>query len=217
MSTPFLKKLRREAIASPKKAALLGLLLLAAAYFWAPLLRQWTRSPENTAESTPALAASQPLAPPGANLPPVATGSPTAAASAIAAAPPKFHWRQLAEAIQTDPLMRPLPPAAELDANRDPFVDPKPPQTVQATAEPQPPPEDEATPGELGFVLSSTIVGPARRTAVVNGKVCTLGVELASGEGRVFVVKRIEPWGVVLERGGKQFELELPRPSPETR
>lgn len=214
MSTPFLKKLRREAVASPQKAALLGLLLLAAAYFWAPLLRQWTSSPENAAEST---AAQPPTAPASANSAPIATGNPTATASAVAAAPPKFHWRQLAEAIEHDPLMQPLPPAAHLDAKRDPFVDPQPPQTAQIAPESERPREDEATPGELGLVLSSTIVGPARRTAVVNGKVCTLGGELASGEGRVFVVTRIEPWGVVLERGGKQFELELPRPSPSVR
>lgn len=225
MSTPFLKKLRREATANPKKAGLLGLLLLVAVYFWAPLLRQWTRSAENapdtSAAAPPAAATSAPPAAAtsgGAVAPPLAAatpvGTPTLSAPAAApSAPPKFHWKQLVAAIESDPRMRPVEPPAGLVAQRDPFIDPRPPAIAEAATEVAGERSEDVTPGELGLVLSSTIIGHQRRTALVNGKVYAAGRELEARDGVVFVVRDIEPWGIVLERAGKRFELELPRPS----
>lgn len=208
VSHPLLKRLRREATANPKKAGLLGLLLLVAAYFWAPLLRQWISTLENAPETSTAAAA------PAVDVPPTtAANAPTPSlANMPAPAPPKFHWRHLAQAIETDPQMRSAAPTAEPGAQRDPFVDPRPPVVAQAVPDPEPV-RDDLTPGELGLVLSSTIVGESRRTAVINGKIYVPGRELEASDGMVFVVSRIEPWGIVLERAGKQFELELPRPS----
>ena len=37
----FAKRLRREVIANPKKAAILGIMLLVAIYFWTPLVMGW--------------------------------------------------------------------------------------------------------------------------------------------------------------------------------
>ena len=215
MSTPFFKKLRREATANPKKAGLLGLLLLVAVYFWAPLLRQWTSSAENAPEPSTAAAAPQPgvstaAQPSGA----VATApTPSAPAAAAPPAPPKFHWKQLVAAIESDPRMRPAEPSAETTTQRDPFIDPQPPAIAEAAMDVEGTRRDEVTPGELGLVLSSTIIGRERRTALVNGKVYAAGRELMARDGVVFVVRDIEPWGIVLERAGKRFELELPRPS----
>lgn len=204
VSTPLLKKLRREATANPKKAGLLGLLLLVAIYFWAPLLRQWIGTSENIAESTAA------AGPPAAAISSGSVVMPPATAAAGAAVP-KIHWRQMARAIESDPRMRAVEPS-EQTIGRDPFVDPQPPSVPRTVAEDEPVVE-EATPDELGLVLSSTIVGPSRRTAVINGKIYAPGRELEASEGMVFVVISIEPWGIVLERAGKQFALELPRPS----
>ena len=220
VSTPFLKKLRREATANPKKAGLLGLLLLVAVYFWAPLLRQWTRSAENapdtSAAAPPAAATSAP--PGGAVAPPLAAATPVealtpSAPTAAASATPRFHWKQLVAAIESDPRMRPVEPPAELAAQRDPFIDPRPPAVAEAAPEVAGERSEDVTPGELGLVLSSTIIGHQRRTALVNGKVYAAGRELEARDGVVFVVRDIEPWGIVLERAGKRFELELPRPS----
>ena len=109
--------------------------------------------------------------------------------------------------------MLPAPPSSE-STDREPFA------FREVHAE-RPPPvqkktlvETEITPGQLGLVLSGTIVGGERSTAVINGKVYGAGRELKAAEGVVFVVRQIEPWGIVLERAGRQFELALPRPTP---
>ena len=46
----LLKQAKRDLVASPKKAAVLGLMLLVAAYFWGPLLWKWM-APSGTASA----------------------------------------------------------------------------------------------------------------------------------------------------------------------
>lgn len=204
MSNKFLKKLRREATANPKKAALLGMLLLAAVYFWAPLIRQWTNPTSETAVAT------SPAAPPAA----APVSSPAAGATAPAPPPkPNIHWRDLAKAMEGDPRMRPADRTTD-PSPRDPFAVQKSAEQEEQAKVDEPVVEKEVTPGEAGLVLSGTIVGERRRTAVINGKVYGPGRELKSADGVVFVVRKIEPWGIVLERAGRQFELALPRPTP---
>ncbi|HVX61683.1 MAG TPA: hypothetical protein VHC19_13805 [Pirellulales bacterium] len=211
MSNNFVKKLRREATANPKKAAVLGLLLLVAGYFWAPLIRQWTTSSETAAAVAPA-------SPPATTAAPAASTAAGALTSAADSAPvessakPKFHWRDLAGAIDRDPRMRPAP-SANAASQREPFAFPAAP-AEPPMAEPEAVVETEVTPRQLGLILSGTIVGDGRSTAVINGKVYGAGRELKAAGGVVFVVRQIEPWGIVLERGGRQFELALPRPTP---
>ena len=81
------KKLRREIAASPKKAALLGLITVAALYFWAPLVLGWLGKDKATpsAEPTPAAAAE-----PSATQP--------APPTAVADAPPSLpSWEQVVQ------------------------------------------------------------------------------------------------------------------------
>ncbi len=110
--------------------------------------------------------------------------------------------------------MRPAP-APHDPAVRDPFVAPRRPEKPQQADETQQRiVNEEKTPADMGLVLSSTIVGSGRRTAVINGKVYGPGRELKAADGVVFVVRQIEPWGIVLERAGRQFDLALPQPTP---
>jgi hypothetical protein len=205
----ILKKLRREATANPKKAAILGLLSLAALYFWAPLLRQWT-APERNAASSGSASPAVPVA----SAAPMAGALATPPVAAAAPAPASLHWRELAAAIDSDPRMQPVKPKHDSNAARDPFVAPKAEVVQERGPETGELADAGKTPDDLGVFLSSTIVGAARRTAVVNGKVYGPGRELHADDGVVFVVKQIEPWGIVLERAGRRFELELPKPSP---
>ena len=208
MSQRILKKLRREAAANPKKAAILGMLSLAALYFWAPLVRQWTAPGQNAASS-----AAAPAVMPVASAAPMAGGIMTPAGAA-APLPANLHWRELAAAIDRDPRMQPVKPKQGSNAARDPFVAPQAAVAEELGPATEELAEEAKTPDELGLVLSSTIVGATRRTAVVNGKVYGPGRELHAEDGVVFVVKQIEPWGIVLERAGRRFELELPKPAP---
>ncbi len=212
MSNNFVKKLRREATANPKKAAILGLLLLVAGYFWAPLIRQWTTSSETAAAVPPASPTATTTAP-GSSTTAAASTSVAGSAAAETSAKPKFHWRELAGAMDGDPRMRPAP-SAHAASDREPFAFPAVPAESPPPAEQEAVVETELTPKQLGLVLSGTIVGDGRSTAVINGKVYGAGRELKAAGGVVFVVRQIEPWGIVLERAGRRFELALPRPTP---
>ena len=212
VSNTFMKRLRREATANPKKAGILAALLLVAAYFWAPLVRQWTSSStESTETAVAATSASVPVQTPPQTSPsvPVAGGQPPSSPPTRAS----VDWRQLASAIDQDPRMRPVGPNDQ-EISRDPFVAPARPEVETAVGIEESLATEEKTPTELGLFLSGTIVGPSRRTAVVNGKVYVSGGELKAAEGTVFIVRQIEPWGIVLERSGQQFEVALPRPRP---
>ena len=105
-------------------------------------------------------------------------------------------------------------PSAHAASDREPFAFPAVPAESPPPAEQEAVVETELTPRQLGLVLSGTIVGDGRSTAVINGKVYGAGRELKAAGGVVFVVRQIEPWGIVLERAGRRFELALPRPTP---
>ncbi len=89
------KRLRREISANPKKALFLGLLILAALYFWAPLVRGWItqgNSPTTTA-----------IADPRADLPAAAPEKPTTTPPKEAAQGLRHPWEQLVRWMENDP------------------------------------------------------------------------------------------------------------------
>src|SRR5262245_15983252 len=110
----IVQKLQREMNASPAKAAGLGLGIVVAIYFWAPLVKGFIWSDAPAAPPVPA-------APPAAAAPavaaaPVAPAAPGATPPATAA--PGYDWQRYAQMIDEDVRMQ---SSGELPNARDPF------------------------------------------------------------------------------------------------
>ena len=196
------RQLRREATANPKKAVILGVLVLLAAYYWIPMAtgRFGDRSP------TPPTASPRATGP----TPAVELGGGGGTAKETGSGPesPTWRWDELASWREADPRTSPVP---EWPAGRDPFRR----AGEDAVTEDEPPPPVAAaiTPPSLGLTLSGTIVSPERRAAVIGGRVYAEGsrLELVNRDGPiVFVLSEVGPRHVVLEREGTHFELVLP-------
>lgn len=221
MTKKLIKKLRREATANPKKAAILGVLLLVAIYFWMPLVSRWISHRKDQAQSSLPPSSAPTSAPSLASSTISATTTPPGSPLLGVTAPegtvtkPAPTWRELADAIERDPLMRPAAPVMTERVRPNPFGRPQPIEIVKDTEEPEPNESlaNDAQPAELGLVLSSTVVGTARQTAVINGKVYTLGREVPAADGALFMLTDIQPRRIVLKRAGREFELKIARPA----
>jgi len=197
------KQLRREATTNPKKAVVLGLLALVALWFWVPLMWGWISTGD--AEAEDAVAARI-----GSSIRPDATLKETDESPKSKSKSKSIHpWRQLVQWMDNDPQTL---PATLVSETRDPFRTP-----AVEVAEAEPIVEDEpeevpldVTPESLGMSLSSTIIGPRRRTARIDGKSYQQGklVEVVSdGQQIQFELVEVHPRHVILEREGKRFEL----------
>jgi hypothetical protein len=188
---------RRELTASPKKAAVLALLLAAAAWFWGPIMWRMaagakpsaeTRSQAEVVSSTSRSAASDPADP---RVKPVA------------------DWRQLLAARRQDPLAQPAQ------------FDPRWPQPFQfkalaTDAAEGPAAQIALTPTQAGLVLESILYGKSKRAAMISGEIYREGSEVAvaaaTGAPVTFQVIHIDRASVALERYGRTYRLEFPRP-----
>ena len=214
------KTIRREAKANPKKAALLGLLLVVAVYFWMPLVAGWFT--QKNAE--PSLAAAQGDKPPVESMPGSAPSSGPTATSALTGAAaqkavPQPPWQDLVQWMDQDPRTM---PAGRLLLERDPFLAPRVerpmprPKALSAQVDP------ELKPQDLAFVLSGTVVGADRHVARINGKSYEQGktIALSAKDGKqqwTFRLAEVEARRVVLERQGKRYEVKIEpggRPGP---
>ena len=201
------RQLRREVTTHPKKAAILGLLCLVALWFWAPLVWGWID------EDDPATGSA--VAPPAANSAPAPSSGTPAASNATLKKPesPQWPWHQLVQWMDNDLRTSATNPVL---GRRDPFLIPRT-ETVKVEPEDQPeqtPPA--ATPEALGMVLSSTIIGPHRRVAQINGKSYRQGeaVKLVKdGQQIEFTLAAVYPRRIVLKRKREQFELTIPVPA----
>lgn len=197
MSSPFLRKLKREVQRSPQKAAALGVLLLIAIWFWAPLLIGSSTSSE-PAQPQPEEQAATP-----------SSGSPAATSEPG----PEHAWQDLAAAISADEKMK---PAASLVADINPFHAPAPVEKVEETTAVAVAPPPEVTPAMAGLVLTSTIIGRATNVAVIGGRTYRVGDEIAvatkDAANITFVVAEVQARAVVLVRGVHRYELRLPSP-----
>lgn len=208
----FVKRLRREVTANPKKALALAGLLLVALYFWAPLLGGWF-VPGTPSVASPTAAAGRPAVPPGTGK---MTGTVQTKAMAPAARPQpasaEASWQQLVQWRQEDPRCR---PAQRAEGQRDPFQHESARAEKLAAAEQEKaaPPPHVWTSKELGLQLSSTIVGPQRSVALINGKPYRRGqtIELAKeGQTLALTVAEIEAERIVLTWLDQRIELTLP-------
>ena len=213
------RQLRRELTGNRKKAVILGLLGLVAIYFWAPLIWGWVVKEEPTDQPVSLGPAADTASPAWAAL----AKQPTIVAEKKTTT--THSWDQLVKWIKQDPETS---PAGGLGKLRDPFRVPEKKvaktetddeDQAEAAAEPQPE-QVEATPEELGLVLSSTVIGSRRRAALINGRTYALGqtIEIDKDEQRIaFTLLDVHTWKVVLERLGKRFDWTISRPASSGR
>ena len=206
------KQARRDLTATPERAAVLGRMLLVAAYFWGPLLWKWL-APGGKArggkdgqtalilEDDPAEAT--PQAKPGALRP--------------------FRWEKVRQQIRSDRFMVPAAfekhwpnPFAPLPV-AIPTQQPAEGESQAAIAAAKT--ETELTPESAGLTLASVAIGPRRRTATISGNTYREGETITAGggddkaaTGAAFRLVRVEQKGVELEREGKTWWLEFDKP-----
>jgi len=194
------RQLVREIKAKPAKAAILGVSLLIASYFWVPLL----------------------IGRSGAD---AATQSPTIAAAATATDQPHqksmtpeqsvaFSWRQLDSWMNADRMMT---ATSHIELVRNPFASSlfagEKNSTESSLA------SHKSTPEHLSLVLTSTVIGDKRATALISGKAYKVGQRIermAGGTMMAFTLAEIHPRRVVLERGERgehRYELQLSQAS----
>ena len=210
----LVKQLRRELLGSPKKAAVMGVLLVVALYFWAPLVMGWCgmneTKPTGNAKSKP------PVPGPGAvAAAPVAPASPSAPASAADAPRAKetvkqHPWNVLVRWIDEDTRTR---PASQVSEKFNPFQDPTTAELADKPKEQGKAVEEELPIQSLNVVVSGTIVGPKQSVAQINGKTYAVGksVPVGNKEGKPLRLTLVEvrPKGVVLESSGKRYAVPI--------
>lgn len=185
------------------KGAVLGILLLVAAYFWAPLFAKLLpqEKPPQTAVSPENFD--------------VAVADDVAGAAMQPPPTPRRDWRQVLAWIESDPLTKPpetlvltalplgggeqIEDAPEADADAAELA-------VRKAAE-------KITPASVGLKLSGTMLGGGRKVAVISGKSYQEGREVRLTDELVFVVAEVSARKVVLRRGEDLFVLELPERS----
>lgn len=210
------KKLKRELTRNPKKAAVLGLLCLVAIYFWGPLVWSWMPG-KSSAKTKPKTAnkAKATSKPPRRPIAVSEANKPTTITKQT------FQWNDFVSWLESDERMTSVRLAAD---SRDPF------QAAAVTQ--QTATDNQATgangpdrngqrhykPEEVGLVLQGVIIGPRYSAATINGHNFRTGAnvgaeaakEKSSAAGRIeFVLQKIHPRYVVLQRAGKTYSLKL--------
>lgn len=202
----LVRRLQREIHGNPVKTAGLGVLLLVAAYFWAPLIAHLLGSSEHSTQTS-----SAPSPPKSATF--SATPAIPAHPGARPAESPIYDWRNHARQMDDDARMN---ESVNLTVVRDPFHED---QLAAAAAVVEKSKKTavipSVSPAEVGLALGSTLVSNRKRIAEINGKSYAVNdqVRVIKPELDVsFRVVAIHPRRVVLERNGEQFELKIPRP-----
>lgn len=210
------RQLRREATANPKKAVFLGLAVLAAAYFWTPLVLGWIGKNDKDGSAVATPSGTAPVA--------VAAGpqvTPDIKAARRDAETDRLPWSTIVQQMHDDPRMK---TADSLTIARDPF---EPPRTVVAESnaveeEASEPKLPSVSPSAAGLVLTSTIIGPQRRVARISGKSYVQGqvIEVVrDGErlGVAFKLIEVQARRAVVEADGHRFELTIPEPQDSSK
>jgi Type II secretion system protein B len=206
MSSPFIRKLRREVTANPKKTGVLAVISVVAIWFWIPLVAKWC----GATEAAPAAAA-----PAASSASATASAPATAVTPAAAGATPPptstcERWQVVAERLERDPRMKPAnefgrwrdpfgPSAAELAAAQRAATVKQREKTTKA---------ERPTPSAAGLVLSSTIVRATGSVAMINGVAYHEGNIVPAGDAG-FTLVEIRPRQVVLACDNQRYELHL--------
>ncbi len=194
----LIQRLQTECKQSPGKAAVLGVLLVVAAWvFW----------PKSKHEPQPVQAAAA-----GTVLP---TGASASSASAPKEQKPQLAlpWQDWVHKVEQEPWMQPFLEALQNEDAFGPLVK----QTSQQVAETQvsemksQQAQDEPPPVP-SWELTGVSLGPGRSVALIDGRAYLRGDTLR-WQDQVFILRRITRQGVVLEsQEGQTLELKLLRP-----
>lgn|GEM_PF-2083553 len=205
------KRLSRDLAANPKKAGILGVMVLVALYFWLPLLKEWIG---DSATSGPAKVASV-----------ILTDDPATPAAGASKAKETLRWEKVRQWVESDPWMA----SATFDPQwRDPFAissltDPAQttpksttPTTPEAIAAQAAASDGDISPEQAGLSVASVVVGPRLRTVNIGGDVYRENdlVEATAKDGETleFQIVSITPHEVWMRRNGKTYRLQLSRP-----
>jgi len=187
----------------PKKAAVLGLLVLVAVYFWSPLVWGWFVKDEPSVETSSATEDS--------DFDPMVLADSSKATPSPPEPTPAHPWQLLVEWRENDPTTTTAP---GLSDRRDPFRSLEP-EVADAELEDESRTVEAAvTPESIGLELAGTLVGPDHSVALINGKAYREGKTIAStkdGESIEFELSEVHPRRIVLRRLGEQFELTIPQ------
>jgi hypothetical protein len=203
------KRFRREIATNPKKAIFLGVMTCVALYFWVPLVAGWiTKEKSESNNDIPTAKQSvveQPVA---------ATIAPSSTAQAVVSDRPT--WQQVVAWMRNDPRTMIAPP---LTNHRDPFEPPKSEIVLAKPEKAREPRHPALTPATTGLTLTSTILGPQRQIAQINGRSYTVGqtVEVAREKEKApvqatFKLMEVYPRRVILQSGEERLELTIPEP-----
>jgi len=227
-------QLRREIKANPGKATLLAGLLVVALYYWIPLVGKWVGGSKDL-ELVRAKAITEgglnapkgnPVSRGATNPPNLGSGSSpnlSPAAQGSGKTPESMPpWDQLVQWRQADLRTRPVPWTAD---RRDPFQ-PPPAGSLWEAKDRSPKGKTDRNrssdnsiqepPEEFQIELSSIVVGPSRRLALINGRPYQEGDTLViakQGQQWQFRLSRILPTGILLQWNDRQYEVSLPRSS----
>lgn len=193
------RQLRRDISANPKKAAALGLMVLVAIYFWAPLVGGWMgkSGSDRTVVAEGLILEDEPVDP----------------VAQARRARQVFPWEKVRKLVQSDPRMT---PAAFQTSWRNPFQ--KLDQAVEQTTQPEPRTQaSDIDPALAGLTLTGVAIGPRVRAATISGKTYKEGEivsPLAGGQPSTveFQLSRVDYFEIELVRNGKTYILELKRP-----
>ena len=199
------RQLRRDVAASPKKAVALGLMVLVALYFWAPMVWKWIAPDQGKGKSTVSVSDV------------ILEDDPIDLAAKAKRERQDFAWEKVRRKLLADPRMS---SAVYEIAWHDPFradglTDPA---RATATAAAQAA-EAQSDPNKLGLVLTSVVVGSTRRSAVISGENYQEG-QIVPGSGKKdqppggieFRLVRVGFHEIELERLGRTYTLKLSRP-----
>lgn len=211
----LLKRLKRDLAASPQKAGALGLMVLVALYFWAPLVLKFTRG-KPKANAAAAAASSV-----------ILTDDPVLAKAIVHPAANSAHWGRVRLTLAQDRMML---AATHHESWQNPFARlHAPPKTLPTdpdetqTAEPSPLPKTPAVVPAVakarleGVTLSSLLIGKRDSAAVIQGSVYRVGdvFSLPGDEGESALelrVQGIDAQGVDFEHDKNKYRIERTKP-----
>ncbi|WP_425613867.1 hypothetical protein NA78x_003711 [Anatilimnocola sp. NA78] len=210
----LLKRLKRDLAASPQKAGALGLMILVALYFWAPLVMKATKGKAKPG----AVAVSQVIL----------ADDPVLAKAAPHAATDSTRWDRVRLALANDQLLTPAAhhvswtnPFSRLREQAKPDESETAAESAAMAATQQPKtitPEPALNKEQLaGVMVSSILIGKREAAAVISGTVYRVGDKLILGAENAksaieLLIVSIDELGVDLKHQDKSYRIERSRP-----